>query len=91
MPNPAVERAEAKILLETLESILRNFDASALFYKRDVAPIFEVILPMTQTAGDINRIYHYYEPVALETAGIYMRLNCVILCCPWRHDTKALR
>lgn len=61
VPNPAVERAEAKILLETLESIPRSFDASSLFYHRDVAPIFEVILPMTQTSHDINRIYHYYK------------------------------
>ncbi len=61
VPNPAVERAEAKILLETLESIPRSFDASALFYNKDVAPIFEVILPMTQTSHDINRIYHYYK------------------------------
>ncbi len=60
VPNPAVERAEAKILLETLESIPRSYDAARLFYERDVPPIFEVILPMTTSAQDINRIYHYY-------------------------------
>jgi phosphoenolpyruvate carboxylase len=60
VPNPRVEVAEAKILLETLESIPRSYDAANLFYERDVAPIFEVILPMTTSADDIDRIYHYY-------------------------------
>ncbi len=60
VPNPTVETAEAKILLETLESIPRSYDAARLFYGRDVAPIFEVILPMTTSARDIDRIYHYY-------------------------------
>lgn len=61
VPNPVEERAEAKILLETLESIPRSFDASALFYQRDVAPIFEVILPMTDSASSIDHIYRYYK------------------------------
>ena len=61
VPNPVEERAEAKILLETLESIPRSFDASALFYGRDVAPIFEVILPMTDNASSIDHIYRYYK------------------------------
>lgn len=61
VPNPVEERAEAKILLETLESIPRSFDASALFYNRDVAPIFEVILPMTDSAASIDHIYRYYK------------------------------
>jgi phosphoenolpyruvate carboxylase len=60
VPNPAVETAEAKVLLETLESIPRSFDAARLFYDRDVAPIFEVILPMTTSAAEIDRIFRYY-------------------------------
>ena len=60
VPNPTVETAEAKVLLETLESIPRSFDAARLFYGRDVNPIFEVILPMTTSVADIDRIYHYY-------------------------------
>jgi phosphoenolpyruvate carboxylase len=60
VPNPTVETAEAKILLETLESIPRSYDAARLFYDRDVAPIFEVILPMTTSARCIDRIYRYY-------------------------------
>jgi phosphoenolpyruvate carboxylase len=60
VPNPTVEAAEAKILLETLESIPRSYDAARLFYERDVAPIFEVILPMTTSSRCIDRIYRYY-------------------------------
>jgi len=61
VPNPVEERAEAKILLETLESIPRSFDASALFYQADIAPLFEVILPMTDNAASIDHIYRYYK------------------------------
>lgn len=60
VPNPALERAEAKILLETLESIPRSYDAARLFYDRDLAPIFEVILPMTTSAREVDHIYRYY-------------------------------
>ena len=49
------------MLLETLESIPRSYDAARLFYDRDVAPIFEVILPMTTSEKCIDRIYHYYR------------------------------
>ncbi|WP_347403371.1 phosphoenolpyruvate carboxylase [Methanogenium sp. S4BF] len=60
LPNPEVERAEAKILLETLESIPRSFDLAHLFYKNGTAPIFEVILPMTTSYVSIDNIYQYY-------------------------------
>lgn len=61
VPNPTVETAEAKVLLETLESIPRSFDAARLFYGRDVAPIFEVILPMATSARSLDRVYRYYR------------------------------
>ena len=61
VPNPTVEKAEAKILLETLESIPRSFDAAKLFYGDDISPIFEVILPMTASTECIDRIYTYYR------------------------------
>lgn len=66
VPNPTVETTEAKILLETLESIPRSYDAARLFYQRDVAPIFEVILPMTTSAKCIDRIYRYYVDHIIE-------------------------
>lgn len=60
VPNPAVEKAEAKVLLETLEGIPRAFDVARLFYGEDIAPIFEVILPMTTSAEAVDRVYRYY-------------------------------
>jgi len=61
VPNPAEEKAEAKVLVETLESIPRSFDAAKLYFNDDVAPIFEVILPMTTSEQGLDRIYNYYH------------------------------
>jgi phosphoenolpyruvate carboxylase len=61
VPNPTVEKAEAKVLLETLESIPRSFDASRLVFGDDIAPIFQVILPMTASSKCIDRVFHYYR------------------------------
>lgn len=63
VPNPAVEKDEAKILLETLESIPRSFDSAKLFYGNDIPPVFEVILPMTTNASCIKRVYYYYKDI----------------------------
>ena len=63
VPNPEVEKAEAKILLETLESIPRSYDAAKLFYGEDISPVFEVILPMTSSVESLNRIYYYYKNI----------------------------
>jgi len=73
IPNPRVEQAEAKVVLETLESIPRSYDAARLFYNEDVsAPIFEVILPMTTDARELNRVYCYY----VEFVGGKERQRC---------------
>jgi len=61
VPNPSVEKNEAKILLETLESIPRNFDAAELFYNEEIAPIFEIALPMTTDYRELVRISEYYK------------------------------
>jgi len=61
VPNPSVDKSEAKILLETLESIPRNFDAAKLFYNEDVSPIFEVALPMTTDSRELIRVAEYYR------------------------------
>jgi phosphoenolpyruvate carboxylase len=61
VPNPDVEKEEAKVLIETLESIPRSCDAARLFYGKDIPPIFEVILPMTMSSQSLNRIYYYYK------------------------------
>jgi len=61
VPNPKVEKTEAKVLLETLEGIPRSFDAAKLFYEKDQVPIFEVILPMCESAQALFRVYSYYK------------------------------
>lgn len=60
VPNPSVEKAEAKLLLETLESIPRSADYAKIFYNDEIAPIFEVILPMTTSFEEIQRVYELY-------------------------------
>jgi len=61
VPNPTVEREEAKVLLETLESLPRAFDTAKACHPENPAPIFEVILPMTTSARCLNRIFVYYR------------------------------
>jgi phosphoenolpyruvate carboxylase len=62
VPNPAVEKEEAKVLVEALESIPRSMDVARLFYgELCPPPIFEVILPMTTSAEDLNRVYYFYR------------------------------
>ncbi len=65
IPNPEREKAEAKILLETLESIPRSYDTAALFYGDGKnPPIFEVIVPMADEKI-IRKIYDYYKNVVI--------------------------
>ncbi len=61
VPNPSIEKSEGKILLETLESIPRNFDTARLFYGEDIAPIFEIALPMTTSHRELMRVSEYYK------------------------------
>ena len=62
VPNPTIEKTEGKVLIETLESIPRSSDVAQIFYgDENIVPIFEVILPMTTSAQEINRVYYYYK------------------------------
>ncbi len=61
IPNPTVEKEEAKVLVEALESIPRSMDAARVFYENPCPPIFEVILPMTTSAKELNRVYYFYK------------------------------
>ncbi|CAB48939.1 phosphoenolpyruvate carboxylase [Pyrococcus abyssi] len=63
VPNPTVEKAEAKLLLETLQGITRAADYARVFYGEDIAPIFEVILPMTTSLAEIERVHELYRKV----------------------------
>ncbi len=61
VPNPAVEKAEGKILLEALHSIPRNFDLGRTFYQEDIAPMFEAVVPMCSSEKDLLRVQEYYK------------------------------
>lgn len=60
LPNPSVEKNQGKILLEALESIPRHYDI-ARSAGTDIAPVFEIILPMTTSAIEVRRIASYYK------------------------------
>ena len=64
VPNPSVEKAQGKILLETLHSIPRAYDV-AKAAGMDTPPIFEVIIPMTTSHLELERVRNYYERVII--------------------------
>ncbi|MFC1990778.1 phosphoenolpyruvate carboxylase [Chloroflexota bacterium] len=61
IPNPEIEKMEAKLVPEILASIPRCYDTTQAVYNTDFPPVFEVILPMTTSKHQLNRIYHYYN------------------------------
>ncbi|WP_456326699.1 phosphoenolpyruvate carboxylase [Palaeococcus sp. (in: euryarchaeotes)] len=61
VPNPGIEKSEAKLLLETLQGIPRSADYAKIFYGDSSPPIFEVILPMTTSCVEIDRVYELYR------------------------------
>ncbi len=61
IPNPKIEGAEKKIIVETLQNIPVAYDVASMVYKREVAPIFEVILPFTTEAKEIIMLFNYYK------------------------------
>jgi phosphoenolpyruvate carboxylase len=69
VPNPAVEKSQSKILLETLESIPRHYDIAAASGE-SIAPIWEIILPMCTSSAELGRIYEYYKKVVIGKQSI---------------------
>lgn len=61
IPNPRVEVAERKIVVETLQNIPVGHDVASSFYKKDVTPIFEVILPFTTDSKELVWLFNYYR------------------------------
>ena len=61
IPNPRVEVAERKIVVETLENIPVGYDVASAFYKKEVIPIFEVILPFTTDGEELLWLLNYYK------------------------------
>jgi len=61
IPNPKLEVAERKVVVETLQNIPVAFDVASSFYKKDVSPIFEVILPLTTDGRELIMLHNYYK------------------------------
>ncbi len=61
VPNPSIEKNEAKITLEVLESIPRNYDYIKFFYSSDPSSVFEVILPMVSNSQELEMLHQYYS------------------------------
>ncbi|MCX7999973.1 MAG: phosphoenolpyruvate carboxylase, partial [Leptospiraceae bacterium] len=61
IPNPRVEGAEKKYIVETLQNIPVAYDVASMAYQREVAPIFEVILPFTTEAKELLVLFNYYK------------------------------
>ncbi len=68
VPNPQIEVAERKIVTETLQTIPLSSDVASVFYKTEVAPVFEVILPFTTSGNELVWLHNYYEK-AIAAAG----------------------
>ncbi|MGQ9460903.1 MAG: phosphoenolpyruvate carboxylase [Candidatus Bathyarchaeaceae archaeon] len=61
IPNPKVEAAERKIVVETLQNIPVGYDVATAFYGKEVIPIFEVILPFTTNSKELIWLFNYYK------------------------------
>lgn len=70
IPNPRIEVAERKVLMETLLNIPVGYDVASAFYKRDQAPIFEVILPFTASSEELLWLSNYYEKGIAEVGNL---------------------
>jgi phosphoenolpyruvate carboxylase len=70
IPNPRVEVAERKIVVETLQNITVSYDVASTFYKKDVTPIFEVILPFTTDSKELLYLFNYYRKAVVGVEDI---------------------
>jgi phosphoenolpyruvate carboxylase len=70
IPNPRVEVAERKIVVETLQNITVSHDVASTFYKKDSTPIFEVILPFTTDSNELLHLFNYYRKAVVGVEDI---------------------
>jgi phosphoenolpyruvate carboxylase len=70
IPNPKIEGAERKYLLETLQNIPVAHDVASLAYKREVMPIFEVILPFTTQPSELIILFNYYKKAIIDAEDV---------------------
>lgn len=73
VPNPALERTQAKVLLEVLHSLPRHADAARAFYGQGRDPVFELIFPMTTSADELERVLACYRRYVLSIEDATVR------------------
>ena len=65
IPNPDVETNDKKLVSQAMAEIPRAFDTAKEFNENhhgtNFPPIFEVILPMTTSIGQLYCVNHYYQ------------------------------
>jgi phosphoenolpyruvate carboxylase len=61
IPNPTIEPVEKKVVVETLQNIPVTYDVASSVYKKDISPIFEVILPFTTSGKEPIWLFNYYK------------------------------
>src|SRR3989304_8645450 len=72
IPNPRIEVVEKKVFVETLQNIPVAYDVASSFYRKEVAPIFEVILPFTTEGKELIMLYNYYKKVIIEDENVVL-------------------
>ncbi|PIZ52289.1 phosphoenolpyruvate carboxylase [Candidatus Woesearchaeota archaeon CG_4_10_14_0_2_um_filter_33_13] len=87
VPNPEVEKNEAKILLEALHSLPRNYDLAKAFYENNTPPIFEVAVPMCSSEKSIQRVHEYYKEVIVKSQD---KTICDVKLKDWVGELKPL-
>jgi phosphoenolpyruvate carboxylase len=81
IPNPQVEVAERRTVIETLQNITVGCDVASAFYKTCVVPIFEVILPFTTDSKDLVCLFNYYKKAIVGVEDI--ELDCSVKVRDW--------
>ena len=72
IPNPNVELVERKVVIETLQNIPVACDVASTFYKKDVEPIFEVILPFTTNSKELILLFNYYAKAIIGDSEVML-------------------
>lgn len=91
IPNPEIERIEAKLVPEILSSIPRCYDTALAVYQKDIPPVFEVVLPMTTSQEQLNRIYHFYSDFIIQKGDSFIFPGDSISICQWFGEFKPER
>lgn len=61
VPNPFVEPIDGARLPQILHNIVYSALIAKIFYQEAIIPVFEIILPMTTSSEQLNRLNGYYH------------------------------